>query len=153
MIELVLVLAILAICAMIAAPGLGGFARGRILPNTATDLVTTARWCRVQALSEGVTYRLNMDVDGRRWWVTKDDGSGVNFTPVVADLGKEYTLGEGLVMETTILAVNGETYISFGPGGRTDVGTITLVVDPARATIACDTPLGTYHIVPPAGAK
>ena len=40
--ELVLVLAVIAICAAIAAPTLRGFAKGRLLPNTATELVTTA---------------------------------------------------------------------------------------------------------------
>src|SRR3954462_8563114 len=91
LIEIVLVLMVIAICAMVAAPKLANFSKGRALPNSATALATTARWCRVQALSEGVTYRLNLDPTGNRYWVTKADGTGINFTQVTNDMGREIT--------------------------------------------------------------
>ena len=97
--ELVLVLAVIAICAAIAAPNLRGFAKGRLLPNTATALVTTARWCRVQALSEGTEYRLNFDTMGGKWWVTKADDTGVTFANVTEEFGREYTVPEGITIQ------------------------------------------------------
>jgi prepilin-type N-terminal cleavage/methylation domain-containing protein len=151
--ELVLVLVVIAICAAIAAPNLRGFAHGRTLPNTATALMTTARWCRVQALSDGVEYRLNLDSSAGRWWVTRDDGTGTNFTAVSDDLGREFTLPEGLTIsdisfQSQITAYDAGVFISFRPGGRTDVAKITLSSDNFTLSVSCDTPLGSYHVDP-----
>lgn len=151
LIELVLVLLILAICAAIAAPTLSGFARARALPNTATDLVTTARWCRVMSLTDGVEYRLNLDKGGGKWWVTKDDGTGSNFVSVTQELGQERPLPDGVAIADVLiqsLPAQGDVpYISFRPGGKTDVARITLSYQDLTAEIACDTPLGSFHIV------
>jgi len=150
--ELVLVLVVIAICAAIVAPNLRGFAHGRTLPNTATALMTTARWCRVQALSDGLEYRLNLDTSAGKWWVTKDDGTGANFTGVADDLGREYTMPEGVTIsdisfQSQMAASDAGTFISFRPGGRTDVAHITLSSDNFTVAVACDTPLGSYHVV------
>ena len=150
--ELVLVLVVIAICAAIAAPNLRGFARGRTLPNTGTALMTTARWCRVQALSDGVEYRLNLDASAGKWWVTMDDGTGTNFTDVTDDLGREYTMPEGVTIsditfQGQIPASDAGTFISFRPGGRTDVAQITLSSDNFNVVVGCDTPLGSYHMI------
>ena len=151
LIELVLVLLIIAVCASIAAPTLSGFARARALPNTATDLVTTARWCRVQSLSDGVEYRLNLDKQGGKWWVTKDDGTGSNFTSVSPELGQERPLPEGVAIaniEFQTLPAQGDVpYVSFRPGGKTDVARITLSYQSQSVVVACDTPLGSFHVV------
>jgi prepilin-type N-terminal cleavage/methylation domain-containing protein len=151
LIELILVMLILAICVAMAAPSLGGFTRGRRLPNTAQDFVTTARWCHNQAVSDGITYHLNLDQGGSRWWVTKDDGTGTNFVDINDSMMKtDYTLPEGIVVQTTLKpsATDGLTYISFDPGGRSDVANVHFVSDNNFVDVASDTPLGGYHIVP-----
>ena len=150
--ELVLVLVVIAICAAIAAPNLRGFARGRTLPNSAMALMTSARWCRQQALSDGLEYRLNLDASAGKWWVTKDDGSGTVFNPVPDDLGREYTLPTGVIIsditfQSEIPASDAGTFISFGPGGKTDVAKITLASDNLTIAVGCDTPLSSYHVV------
>jgi type II secretion system protein H len=152
LIELVLILAVIAICAAIAAPDLRGFAKGRMLPNTATALATTARWCRVQALSEGVEYRLNLDVPTGKWWVTKADDTGANFTTVPDDFGREFTIPEGIVIQSIAFKTEVETsdqgaFISFRPGGQTDPATITLASANNSVQVACEAPLGSYHVV------
>ena len=150
--ELVLVLAVIAICAAIAAPNMSGFARGRLLPNTASALVSTTRWCRVQALSEGVGYRLNFDSGTGRWWVTKTDDGGVNFADVTDDMGREFTLPEGitiqeLTFQSEIQASAQGAYIAFRPGGKTDPATIKLASETNTIQVACESPLGSFHIV------
>ena len=150
--ELVLVLVVIAICAAISAPNLRGFARGRTLPNTATALMTTARWCRVQALSDGVEYRLNLDAAASKWWVTKDDGTGANFTDVTDDLGREYAMPEGVTISDITFqgqmpAADVGTYISFRPGGKTDAAKITLSSGDFTVVVGCDTPLGSYRVL------
>ncbi len=154
MMELVLVLAVIAISAAIAAPALSGFAHGRVLPNSVTDLVTVLRWCRVKALSDGIEYRLNLDRPANTWWVTKDDGSGTTFVDVTDDdLGRAYVLPEGIVIQdieyqTVRDAAKADegTYIPFLPGGRTEAARITLASDRRVMAVECVTPLGTYHI-------
>lgn len=147
LIELVLVLAIIATCAAVVAPFLGGFARGRVLPNTATQFAATARWCRTQAISEGVVYRLNFDAENGKWWVTK--GEGKLFKPVTDEMGKEYVLPEGLVIETTLQPSDDGLYASFDPAGRSTAAAFRLKSGEQWIEVVCDTPLGAYRILPP----
>jgi len=153
LVELLLVMVILATIAALATPALRGFNRSRLLPNTAQELVTTARWCQIQAISEGLTYRLNFDAGAGTWYVTKDDGTGINFSPVATSLVPEvFTLPEGISMEPVIpQAKDGGVYISFDPGGRCDLGSITLRSESVAVVITCDTPMGSYYVVKAAG--
>lgn len=154
LIELLLVMMIIAVTAAIVAPSMSGFSRGRRLPNTATSLVTVARWCRVQALTDGVPYRLVIDRGNRLWTVMKDDGTGTGvYVQVEGDLGKATTLPEGIefgdmTFQSDFRADETGDFVTFAPGGRTDVVTIPLTSDSgANVSIACDMPLGTFHIV------
>ena len=147
LIELVLVLAIIAVCAAVVAPSLAGFTRGRVLPNTAAQFAATARWCRSQAISEGVTYRLNFDADAGKWWVTK--GEGTVFKQVTDELGKEYPLPEGLVIKTDLQSAEDGLYASFDPAGRTQPAMFRLESGDNWVEVVCETPLSSYRILPP----
>ena len=149
--ELVLVLAVIGICAAVAAPNLRGFARGRMLPNTATRLASTARWCRAMALSEGVEYRLNLDPTNGRWWVTKTDDGGTQFTTVPEEIGREYTVPEGIAIQRVAFQSEAQTtdqgaFIAFRAGGKTDPATITLASETNSVEVTCESPLTTYHV-------
>jgi hypothetical protein len=53
-----------------------------------------------------------------------------------------------MVFESTVEANPEGDYVTFKPNGRTDVVTITLVTQEGNAiAVACDMPLGTFHIV------
>jgi type II secretion system protein H len=150
--ELVLVLVVIAISAAIAAPNLRGFARGRMLPNTATALASTARWCRTQALSEGVEYRLNFDTNMGIWWVTKADDTGVNFTTVTDEFGREFTVPEGITIRQIAFQSEAQVtdqgaFIAFRPGGRTDPATVTLASETNSIDVTCESPMAMYHVV------
>jgi prepilin-type N-terminal cleavage/methylation domain-containing protein len=150
--ELVLVLVVIAICAAISAPNLRGSVKGRVLPNAAQSLVTTARWCRVQAISDSTEYRLNFDIPTGRWWVTKDDGTGTNFVNVTADAGREFVLPQELsiqnmTFQSQMQASDQGAYISFRPGGTCDTATIVLGSDERTLSITCEGPSLSYHIV------
>jgi type II secretion system protein H len=144
--ELVLVMAIIAVCAAVVAPYLGGFARGRVLPNTATQFAATARWCRSQAISEGVIYRLNFDAENGKWWVTKGDGK--LFKAVTDEMGKEFVLPEGLVIETNLQPAEDGLYASFDPAGRTVPAAYRLKSGENWVEVVCETPLSSYRILP-----
>jgi type II secretion system protein H len=151
LVELVLVMAIIAIVCMIAAPSLGGFARGRTLPNTASQLAATARWCRVQAINDSVRYRLNLNPTAGKWWVTKDDGTdGLTFVEIKhEEMAKEFTVPEGVKFETSLPSTEEGTYITFDPAGRTDVAEIHLTYETNAAVVKCDRSLGSFYVVDP----
>jgi len=153
LIELLLVMLIIAIATAIMAPSFSGFSRGRRLPNTALDLVTTARWCRVQALTDGVTYHLKIDRANRQWLVEKDDGTG-QYVPSDKDMGKARVLPEGIEFGAISFekSFGDETqageFLTFKTSGRTDVATVRLESDKGQfVDVANDMPLGTFHIV------
>jgi len=153
LLELLLVMLLIAVAAAIVAPSFSGFSRGRRLPNTAMALVTTARWCRVQALTEGVTYRLRIDRGNRQWFAEKQDENG-QFVVSDRDMGKEHVLPEGIDFGAITFEKNfadgdqqGE-FVTFKSGGRTDVATIRLESDRTQfVDVANDMPLGTFHII------
>jgi type II secretion system protein H len=149
--ELILVLLIIAVCATIAAPALRGFTRGRRLPNTAQQLLTVTRWCQVQAVSEGMTYRLNLDPEASKWWVTRDaDGTGTTFQAVQSSqIPTEMELPEGIAMVTNVAPAPPDNlrFISFDAGGRSDVAVVRLLSENLEMDVASDTQLGKFRIV------
>ncbi len=151
LLELMLVLVIIAVCVTLAAPALRAFAHGRGLSNTAQDLVSSLHYCRVQAISEGTTYRLYLDPDKSKWLIAKDDGTGTNNnTPVNnAVLPAQYTLPADVTMETNMLPrpPDNMRYISFDAGGHADVTVIALRMNGSEIDITTDAPLSPYHVV------
>jgi general secretion pathway protein H len=148
LVELLLVMVVLATIAALATPALRGFTKSRLLPNTALDLVSTARFCQEQAKSEGVLYRLMLDPSGTSWTIMKDDGTGTNFQPIDSKIvPPTYTLPEGITLSSDLPAANGEVYIEFDPTGRSDMGTITLESERVTVRVTSDTPRSGYHIV------
>ncbi len=65
MIELILVMALLAITASIVAPALGSFFRGRTLDSEARRLLALTRHGRERAISEGIPMLLW--IDSQHW--------------------------------------------------------------------------------------
>jgi len=152
MIELVLLLAIIAIVCMMVAPSFDGFAKGRIGPNTAAQFAATARWCHVKSIQDGVTYRLNIDPGGTSWYCSKDDGTGQNFRPITNDdMGLRYTLAEGVTIEALNLSTeNGELYVAFEPNGETTPGKFRVRYRGENTVdVLCDSPTANYRVLPP----
>jgi len=70
LIELLVVLTILVLLAGLAAPAFTRQYHEAKLRAAARDLVALMRYARSQAVVEGTTYRLNIDRDASRLWVT-----------------------------------------------------------------------------------
>jgi prepilin-type N-terminal cleavage/methylation domain-containing protein len=163
--ELIMVLMIIAVLCTLVAPNMRSFAKGRVLPNTASLLASTARWCRTQAIAEGTVYRLNFECDaggvGLAWWVTKDngtadDGSGANWVEIEKEeFAQKFVLPDGLTLELPDIApVEDKYFLSFDAAGHTDpVGTIRVRQEENWVDVICETPLSVYHVLPPGGAK
>ena len=150
LLELVLVLVIIATCAAVAAPALRGFTHARRLPNTAEDFIVATRFCREQAIADGLTYRLYLDPQGGRWIIMKDDGTGTNtFTQVSSQIvPSEYSLPEGISLDTTMLPrqPDNNRFISFDSGGHAEITTVVLKSDESEVDITCDAPLSSYYV-------
>ena len=152
LLELVLVLAVIAVAIAIVAPSLSGFARGRAASNVAGQFVAVARWARTQAITSGATYRLNVDPSANKWWLTSDNGH--SFVQVDNDFGKEFTLPDGITMTTDAPKVDKGQAIEFDPSGRSDPTSVHFLgTKGTDITVACDTPADLYHIVAPQGGR
>lgn len=73
LIELVLVLAMLAMLMALAAPSLRGWGQGAKLRNGSDQLLTATRWARAQAISTAVVHRLETDPNGTTFRVVAQD--------------------------------------------------------------------------------
>ena len=106
----------------------------------------------MQALTEGVEYRLNFDQQAGTWWVTKADDAGQEFTNVTDDIGRQFTVPEGISIQNIVFQSDLQSspqgsYISFRAGGKTDPAVITLGSDTNTVQVACVSPLGSFRIV------
>ena len=125
LLELVLVMAIIAILSAIVVPTLGGFSRGRKLNNVTQQLLAVANSARAHAMLDGVVYRLNFDINSKRYWLTlqQDDGSFVN----ADEQDLNYTIPDGIEIGTDIQNQSDGTYVEFQPSGRISTATVRLV--------------------------
>lgn len=149
LIELILVLAILAIVAAAIIPSLRVFGVGRSTNNLASLIVSLANYSRTQAVAEGRTYRLNLDPSSREIWLTADNNG--SFEPPTSDLGKRFPAAEGVQLWSDVAArpPDGQ-YIEFHASGRTDPAKIR-VTDKLGGTIevACTSATELFRILSP----
>src|SRR5437870_5038657 len=95
LLELVMVMLILCIVALMAVPAFRFFAEGHQVDDCAAQIVSLAQWARTQAISRGVTYRLNLDPSARTYGLSVDQGDGT-FAPVPEEFGRIFTLPDGV---------------------------------------------------------
>ena len=119
LVELVLVMVVIAVIAAMVVPSLSGSARGRRIGDTANQIVSLARLARTQAVTDGKTYRLNIDPNGGSYWLTVRDADAFQV------LGNwSYTVPEGLRVECSLQPQQDGLYIEFKQTGRSDPATI-----------------------------
>lgn len=124
LLELIVVLLVLSILFAMAAPSFSGFGAGQAAHRTASQIVTLARWAREQAVTEGRPYRLNFDPVNGIYYVTA--ANGAVFENVRVDLGRPFSVPEGVTLTFDAPQVGGLSYLEFLPTGR---------VQPARVRI------------------
>jgi type II secretion system protein H len=159
LIELMVVLMILVLLAALTAPSFVRQYHEAKLKSAVRDLVGLMQYARSQAVVEGTTYRLNIDRDGGRVWVTYYDiqaDQTNNREPVYAEdesvLGASRKLPEGVTIREIQLGdealsqlsdealqeigdvrgqlnEEGTPYIAFSPRGTTDGARILLEND------------------------
>jgi prepilin-type N-terminal cleavage/methylation domain-containing protein len=159
LLELVLVLAILAITVAAAAPVLSNFARGRRVEEAARQFVALTHWARSQAINDGVTFQILIDTSAGSWRVNVQDGemSGVGsdatFVQASGPFGRVYTAPEGVEIQSELPVINGQRAITFDPTGRCDTGSVRFVGNGSQVTVSCDAPIETFRILKDNGGR
>ena len=171
LLELILVMMIAAIVLSMAAPSLRMFANARPVANTAAQFVALTDYARSQAISEGRTYRLNLDPDKGLFWLTAQEG-GV-FQPLEREFGRVFSLPEGTKMDwlappavSTGITVPGlrlpgqtdiqdasgtttaRTFIAFYPDGHTETSELRLTDRRGNTlSIVCLSPTERFRVI------
>jgi Tfp pilus assembly protein FimT len=147
MIELILVMAIIAIALMMAAPSLANFARGRGADDSAARFVALTHWARSQAISDGVLYHLNLDLGNAQWWLTRDGGGG-SFVTIDSTYGQIYKAPDGIKMDSDAPQIDKSKVIEFDSTGRADPAYVRFT--DARGNVVdveSESPTDMYHVV------
>jgi Tfp pilus assembly protein FimT len=135
----------LIVCVLLAlsAPQLHGFFGSRQTADAATNVLSLARFARNDAISNGRTCRLNIDVANGMYWLTVQRAG--QFVRPETDLGRQFHLPEGSSLTLTNESRDfSEPYVEFSPTGRCDVATIAITgkggeVVQVRAASAAET--------------
>ena len=171
LLELLLVMIIVAVAMGIAAPGLGLFTASRHIFNTSARFVALADYARTQSVSEGRTYRLNIDREKGAYWLTAEDEGG--FGRLATDMGKDFLLPEGVRIESVeftseveevsvpglripgrqyeeITGEDGQEYVSFSPEGYAMPALLRLSDKRGNVLeIVCRYPSDRFHVEEP----
>jgi type II secretion system protein H len=147
LIELLMVMAIIAIVAGLLAPRLVGFTLGRSASNTARMIVSLTNYARSQSISEGRTYRLNFDSAAKQFFLTAQDGA--QYDAPTSDFGQKLTLPDGITAAVQFPQEQDGVYVQFQPTGRTEQAQIRLTDQLSRITeIDCGSPTELFRILP-----
>jgi type II secretion system protein H len=139
LIELVLVLVIISTAMALAAPSLSGWSRGSRLRDAGDQFLAVARYARTQALANCQMYRLNVDSQGGRYWLTAQDGQ--QFVPLGNEFGRMFTVDE--TMHITVAGGDSKPieFVEFYPTGRTRVANVRIAAGNGEfVDIVCPTP-------------
>jgi prepilin-type N-terminal cleavage/methylation domain-containing protein len=90
LLELILVMAILALASGMAAPSLGRFSRGRVALDSAAQLLAVIQYAQDRAINTGAAHRLELDASAGTYRVTVAD-RGV-FIAMQTQQGRTFTL-------------------------------------------------------------
>ncbi len=140
---------VLAVVMAMVAPQLSNTARGRRTGDTATQLVSLAYYARSQAITEGRSYRLNIQPSDGSYWITMQDGP--NFVDPANGWGTINRLPDGVRIAACDFPQHQDgVYVEFKPSGRCDPGYIRIIDDNNQAAeIVCESSTELYHILAP----
>lgn len=146
LLELILVMMILSTVLAMAAPSLRGFFISRRGDDEAARILALTQYARSQAVSEGVVYRLNFDIQERTYWLTAQRAGA--YEPLDTEFGKTFVIANDLALEVEDIAKEDrDTFLEFSPYGTVTAATIRLIDRQGRALeIACPTATESFSI-------
>ncbi len=147
LLELILVMVILSTVLAMAGPSLRGFFASRKTNDTAAQILAFTQYARSQAISEGIRYRLNFDVDERSYWLTAWQSGA--FRKLEIEFGQIFTLPKDIDIELENLdEEDRDIFLEFTPQGTVTAGTIRLIDRSGRAMeVTCPTMTESFAII------
>ena len=143
--ELILVMAILAIVLALAAPKLTGWREAGKLRNSADDFISATRFARAQAVSSGYVCVVAIDKQGGAFVVKQQNGQ--NFTNVDGEFGQPLTILDGGQIDSIDSGKTAIDQITFYPTGRVQPASVKITAgDGESVTITCATPADDFAI-------
>lgn len=147
LIELVVVFAIIAICAVLIAPNIGGWLPNYRIRSAIRDVISTMRTAQMKAVSQNVEYQVFFNVAGRSYILQRN--TGTTGVPVWVDEGVWQTLPTGVQISVINFPGNSAQFnpnstSSTGPGRMTlrntkgKEKTITLTTATGKVTLTED---------------
>ncbi len=125
LLELVLVMVIICTVLAMASVSLRGFFGSRRTADAAGQILTLTQFARSRAVAEGRAYRLHVDADAGRYWLTAPE-DGVH-DALRCEFGRVFRLPEGTTaawIDSPQTALCG--WIAFYPDGRADAAHLRL---------------------------
>jgi len=117
LIELVLVVAVLAVASLVAAPAVGRAVDGIRVRTEVAGVASLLRWAREEAVTRGQAREVTLDADGQALLVRRADGEAVR-------VEKRRTLSSLVHVVPTPGPM--QPPITFTPRGRSSGGTVRL---------------------------
>ena len=118
LIELVIVMVIIAICAALMAPNIGAWIPIYRLKSAARDVVSTMRVAQIKAVSSNIWYRVSFDPGQGKFFLENSQDLGANWTKE----GDDQLLPAGVQLNTNFA---GNVAI-FYPDSTATAGTVTI---------------------------
>ncbi len=148
LLELILVLAILALAAGMAAPSLSRFSRGRVSLDSAAHLLAVVQFAQDRAINTGTAHRLELDTTAGTYRVTI--ASQGSFAPLATQQGKTFALPTSVKASwDASAAIVSRGSIQFDPDGGHDAAIIQLTAADGTITLlGCASPGEPYQISP-----
>jgi len=130
-----------------AGPSLRGFFGSRKTNDTAAQILAFTQYARSQAISEGIRYRLNFDVDERTYWLTAWKSGA--FRRLETEFGQIFTLPKDIDMELeNVDEEDRDIFLEFTPQGTVTAGTVRLIDRSGRAMeVTCPTMTESFAVV------
>lgn len=125
LLELVLVMVIICTVLAMAAPSLRGFFGSRQTADAASRIVALTQYARSQAAAEGRPYRLNLDAQEGRYWLTAQTAGA--YVTLPSEFGRVFHLPDGATARWESPAETAERgWTAFFPDGRAQAAEIRL---------------------------
>lgn len=131
LLELILVLALLALAAALATPTLSRFTRRHLSQDCATDLLVLTRYAQDHAARQATPYRLHVDPEARIYHLTAQRGG--TFVAPANDLGRIFDLPMTVVAQwESPSAAQQNQYVQFNPDGTHEPAVLLLIEQDGR---------------------
>ena len=134
-------LVITVVIAMVA-PTFHGTSRGRRTGDTANQIVSLALYARSQAITQGKTYRMNLDPDAGTYELSVRD-----YDTFETLSNWSFSAPEGVSITCDVPSQQDGLYIEFRPSGRTDPATIRVMDDDGMVVeVVCESATELFHV-------